>query len=354
MKNEHSERAKTNSSMARDEDFGEDFIYDRMQTLERGQPENGNYHHDVKSSDLHSPDKGTPCLTYRTWIFSLLTGSGLLLTSGFSLYLGNVFPSEMDYLRCAAGSCVPSAVVSFAVAKNRMNAIPSFQILFVSTFAVITTCLVWFGCKLVLNPSAVNINFNLLLLILLEILMATTVIMSARFNEETCMRNKRTTYEMSNIPKQVRFPARILKSYSCFPSAIASHVAAEYPSKCLVEGLIVISSITSPLLFTASGYLSFSILRMVDIFESFAPDVKQSYDILLLLLMLMLLTQASLTLATVIHCVSYKSHMKAHSASWDMSHISQLDYRTMEASNGTMRDFDKEKAWKAVVVQMAQ
>lgn len=26
------------------------------------------------------------------------------MTSGFSLYLGNVFPSEMDYLRCAAGS----------------------------------------------------------------------------------------------------------------------------------------------------------------------------------------------------------------------------------------------------------
>lgn len=28
----------------------------------------------------------------------------LLVTSGFSLYLGNVFPTEMDYLRCAAGS----------------------------------------------------------------------------------------------------------------------------------------------------------------------------------------------------------------------------------------------------------
>lgn len=28
----------------------------------------------------------------------------LLITSGFSLYLGNIFPSEMDYLRCAAGS----------------------------------------------------------------------------------------------------------------------------------------------------------------------------------------------------------------------------------------------------------
>lgn len=30
--------------------------------------------------------------------------SCLLVTLGFSLYLGNVFPSEMDYLRCAAGS----------------------------------------------------------------------------------------------------------------------------------------------------------------------------------------------------------------------------------------------------------
>lgn len=30
--------------------------------------------------------------------------SCLLVTSGFALYLGNVFPSEMDYLRCAAGS----------------------------------------------------------------------------------------------------------------------------------------------------------------------------------------------------------------------------------------------------------
>lgn len=28
----------------------------------------------------------------------------LLITSGFSLYLGNVFPVAMDYLRCAAGS----------------------------------------------------------------------------------------------------------------------------------------------------------------------------------------------------------------------------------------------------------
>lgn len=28
----------------------------------------------------------------------------LLVTSGCSLYLGNVFPSEMDYLRCAAGT----------------------------------------------------------------------------------------------------------------------------------------------------------------------------------------------------------------------------------------------------------
>lgn len=33
-----------------------------------------------------------------------------------------------------------------------------FQVVYVSTFAVTTTCLVWFGCKLVLNPSAVNVT----------------------------------------------------------------------------------------------------------------------------------------------------------------------------------------------------
>lgn len=41
--------------------------------------------------------------------------SCLLVTSGFSLYLGNVFPLEMDYLRCAAGSVSsgpPSALSS--------------------------------------------------------------------------------------------------------------------------------------------------------------------------------------------------------------------------------------------------
>lgn len=32
------------------------------------------------------------------------------MTSGFSLYLGNVFPLEMDYLRCAAGSVSSSPV----------------------------------------------------------------------------------------------------------------------------------------------------------------------------------------------------------------------------------------------------
>lgn len=36
--------------------------------------------------------------------------------------------------------------------------VSDFQVVYVSTFAVTTTCLVWFGCKLVLNPSAVNVN----------------------------------------------------------------------------------------------------------------------------------------------------------------------------------------------------
>lgn len=34
----------------------------------------------------------------------LCAQGSLLITSGFSLYLGNVFPVAMDYLRCAAGS----------------------------------------------------------------------------------------------------------------------------------------------------------------------------------------------------------------------------------------------------------
>ncbi|XP_021240414.1 membrane protein MLC1 isoform X2 [Numida meleagris] len=378
--------------MTREEGYREEFSYDRMPTLERGKQENGNYIPDIKSSDLQLSKRLHPCFIYRTWIFSLMMGTCLLITSGFSLYLGNIFPSEMDYLRCAAGSCIPSAVVSFAIARNKINVIPNFQILFVSTFAVTTTCLIWFGCKLVLNPSAININFNLILLILLEIFMATTVIISARSTEDCCMRKKNTTYDSTIVLSNVSFPTRILKSYSvieviigissvfggiialnmdvlvsgpylsvtffwilvaCFPSAIASHVAAEYPSKCLVEVLIAISSVTSPLLFTASGYLSFSIMQVVDIFKNYPPAVK-SYDVLLLLLMLMLLIQACLTIGTVIQCVNYKTKMKLQDSSWTESQVKKQEYRTTEVSNNTLKDFDKDKAWKAVVVQMAQ
>ncbi|NXR64107.1 MLC1 protein, partial [Rhadina sibilatrix] len=379
--------------MTREEGYREEFSYDRMPTLERGKQENGNYIPDIKSSDLQLSKRLHPCFSYKTWIFSLLMGTCLLITSGFSLYLGNIFPSEMDYLRCAAGSCIPSAVVSFAIARNKINVIPNFQILFVSTFAVTTTCLVWFGCKLVLNPSAININFNLILLILLEIFMATTVIISARSTEDCCTRKKNTAYDNAIVLSNVSFPARILKSYSvieviigissvfggiialnmdvlvsgpylsvtffwilvaCFPSAIASHVAAEYPSKCLVEVLIAISSVTSPLLFTASAYLSFSIMQVVDIFKSYPPAVKQSYDVLLLLLMLMLLIQACLTIGTVIQCVNYKTKMKLQDSAWTPSQVKKQEYRTTEVSNNTLKDFDKDKAWKAVVVQMAQ
>ncbi|NXC33028.1 MLC1 protein, partial [Campylorhamphus procurvoides] len=379
--------------MTREEGYREEFSYDRMPTLERGKQENGNYIPDIKSSDLQLSKRLHPCFSYRTWIFSLLMGTCLLITSGFSLYLGNIFPSEMDYLRCAAGSCIPSAVVSFAIARNKINVIPNFQILFVSTFAVTTTCLIWFGCKLVLNPSAININFNLILLILLEIFMATTVIISARSTEDCCAGKKNTAYDSAIVLSNVNFPARVLKSYSvieviigissvfggiialnmdvlvsgpylsvtffwilvaCFPSAIASHVAAEYPSKCLVEVLIAISSVTSPLLFTASAYLSFSIMQVVDIFKSYPPAVKQSYDVLLLLLMLMLLIQACLTTGTVIQCVNYKTKMKLQDSSWTASQVKKQEYRTTEVSNNTLKDFDKDKAWKAVVVQMAQ
>lgn len=46
--------------------------------------------------------------------------SCLLVTSGFSLYLGNVFPSEMDYLRCAAGSV--------SIAPRSHLSIPRFEV----------------------------------------------------------------------------------------------------------------------------------------------------------------------------------------------------------------------------------
>ncbi|XP_054845028.1 membrane protein MLC1 isoform X4 [Eublepharis macularius] len=345
--------------MTKEEAYREEFNYDRMPTLERVKQENGNYVPDMKSSDLQLSKRFHPCFSYKTWIYSLLMGTAILVTSGFSLYLGNVFPSEMDYLRCAAGSCIPSAAVSFAIARSKVN----------------------------------MINFNLILLILLEIFMATIVIISARSNEECCRRKKLTVYDSTSTLNHVSFPTRILKSYSvieviigisavfggiialnmdvlvsgpylsvtffwilvaCFPSAIASHVAAEYPSKCLVEVLIAISSVTSPLLFTASGYLSFSIMRIVDIFKNYPPAVKQSYDVLLLLLMLMLLIQAFLTTGTVIQCVSFKAKMKIRDSLWAVPQINQQEYKTTEVSNNSMKDFDKEKAWKAVVVQMAQ
>ncbi|XP_035415227.1 membrane protein MLC1 isoform X2 [Cygnus atratus] len=360
--------------MTREEGYREEFSYDRMPTLERGKQENGNYVPDIKSSDLQLSKRLHPCFIYRTWIFSLLMGTCLLITSGFSLYLGNIFPSEMDYLRCAAGSCIPSAVVSFAIARNKINVIPNFQILFVSTFAVTTTCLIWFGCKLVLNPSAININFNLILLILLEIFMATTVIISARSTEDCCMRKKNTAYDSTIVTSNVSFPTRILKSYSVieviigissvFGGIIALNmdvlVSGPYLSVTFfwilvaVEVLIAISSVTSPLLFTASGYLSFSIMQVVDIFKNYPPAVKQSYDVLLLLLMLMLLIQACLTIGTVIQCVNYKTKMKLQDLSWAESQVKKQEYRTTEVSNNTLKDFDKDKAWKAVVVQMAQ
>ncbi|XP_028724971.1 membrane protein MLC1 isoform X2 [Peromyscus leucopus] len=383
-------------AMTREGQFREELGYDRMPTLERGRQDTGrqdagSYTPDSKPKDLQLSKRLPPCFSYKTWVFSVLMGSCLLVTSGFSLYLGNVFPSEMDYLRCAAGSCIPSAIVSFAVGRKNVSAIPNFQILFVSTFAVTTTCLIWFGCKLILNPSAININFNLILLLLLELLMAATVIISARSSEESCKKKKGSISDGTNILDEVTFPARVLKSYSvveviagvsavlggvialnvdeavsgphlsvtffwilvaCFPSAIASHVTAECPSKCLVEVLIAISSLTSPLLFTASGYLSFSVMRIVEIFKDYPPAIK-SYDVLLLLLLLVLLLQGGLNTGTAIQCVSFKVNARLQAASWDAQTCPQ-ERPAGEVARSPLKEFDKEKAWRAVVVQMAQ
>ncbi|XP_074533172.1 membrane protein MLC1 isoform X2 [Halichoeres trimaculatus] len=391
----------------------EEFTYSHMPTLERSNGslgrrgdrrtergeryrlERDSYTVDVRASDLQlaqpEPLKH-PCFSCRAWLYSVLIGGSLLITSGFSLYLGNVFPVAMDYLRCAAGSGLPAALASFAIAKNRHVAVSDFQVLYVSTFAVTTTCLVWFGCKLVLNPSAVNINFNLILMILLEVLMASTVILSARSAEDCCCHRKPATYDRPVVISPAVFPTRLLKAYSvievivgisavfggiialnmdallpgpylsvtffwilvaCFPSAIASHVVSEYPNKCLVEVLIAISSVTSPLLFSASGFLSCSVLSFIEIFLHEVPTAKQSYDILLLILMVLLLVQAVLTSATVVHCASYKSRLRMGAPeSEDCAHAQTLYCE--QAATGALQDFDKDRAWKAVVVQMAQ
>ncbi|XP_047451277.1 membrane protein MLC1 [Mugil cephalus] len=394
----------------------EEFTYSHMSTLERGsgtlgrrsdrgsdrrsdrgdrdRPERDSYTVDVRASDLQlaqpEPLKH-PCFSYRAWLYSVLIGGSLLITSGFSLYLGNVFPVAMDYLRCAAGSGIPAAIASFAIAKNRHVAVSDFQVLYVSTFAVTTTCLVWFGCKLVLNPSAVNINFNLILMIVLEVFMASTVIMSARSAEDCCCHRK--PCDRPVVIKPAVFPTRLLKAYSvievivgisavfggiialnmdallpgpylsvtffwilvaCFPSAIASHVVSEYPNKCLVEVLIAISSVTSPLLFSASGFLSCSVISFIEIFLHDVPTAKQSYDILLLILMVLLLVQAVLTSATVVHCATYKSQLRMGAPECDDGMQTSTHYCEHRASNGTLQDFDKDRAWKAVVVQMAQ
>ncbi|XP_051727032.1 membrane protein MLC1 isoform X3 [Ctenopharyngodon idella] len=389
--------------MQRDEASAQEvFSYAQMSTLERNSGvgtlsrhlererlERDSYTVDVRASDLQLDQPGQlhPCFSYRVWLYSVVIGSSLLIAAAFSLYMGNVFPAAMDYLRCTAGSSIPAAVVSFAIAKNRHVAVSDFQMVYVSSFAVTTTCLVWFGCKLAISPSAININFNLLLLIVLEVLTASTVILSARSVEDCCSHGKPVS-DGPVVVTPASFPTRLLKAYAvievivgisavfggiialnlgallpepylsvtffwilCFPSAIASHVVAEYPSKSLVEMLIAISSVTSPLLFSASGFLSSSVINFIEIFLHEVASVKQTYDILLLVLMGLLLVQAVLTLTTVIKCASYKGQLRMGGTEWDMLHKKHCEQQT---SNGTLRDFDKEKAWKAVVVQMAQ
>uniref|UniRef100_A0A671TI09 Modulator of VRAC current 1 n=1 Tax=Sparus aurata TaxID=8175 RepID=A0A671TI09_SPAAU len=349
----------------------DEFTYSHMPILERGggtlerggeryRPERDSYTVDVRASDLQlaqpEPLKH-PCFSYRAWLYSVLIGGSLLITSGFSLYLGNVFPVAMDYLRCAAGSGLPAAIASFAIAKNRHVAVSDFQVVYVSTFAVTTTCLVWFGCKLVLNPSAVNINFNLILMIVLEVLMASTVILSARSAEDCCCHRKVFSFSFPHVIEV------IVGISAVFGGIIALNMDALLPGPYLsvtffwilvaVEVLIAISSVTSPLLFSASGFLSCSVISFIEMFLHDVPTAKQSYDILLLILMVLLLVQAILTSATVVHCASYKSQLRMGAVECDDSMHTSSHY-CEQASNGTLQDFDKDRAWKAVVVQMAQ
>ncbi|XP_059842858.1 membrane protein MLC1 [Hypanus sabinus] len=379
--------------MTKEDDYKEDFVYDKMSTVERRKQKDGSYTTDFQSSDHQRDRKCHTCFHHRGWIYTLIIGSCLLIVTGFSVYLGNVSPDEMDYLRCAAGSCIPAAIVGFATAKRRVNALPHLQLLFISTFTITTTCMVWYGCKLLLNPAALNINFNLVLLVLLEILMASKVILSARSDTKCCKRKKVLSYNETTFFCHIKFPSRTLKSYSvvevivaicavfggiialnmgalvpgpylsvtffwilaaCFPGAIASHVAAEHPSKFIIEALIAISSVTSPMLFTASGYLSFSVMKLIDIVEQSSTSLFPSYDILVFALMLLLLVQSSLMLATIVHCVNYNMQVKYYESMWNTSDFPKESCKTVEIPKSATKDFDKDKAWKAVMVQMVQ
>ncbi|XP_053318408.1 membrane protein MLC1 isoform X2 [Spea bombifrons] len=340
--------------MDREELYSKDNDYDKKATLELRRQEDKTYHCDIKSSGIQLTSRLHPCVMYKSWIFSLLMGSCLLATSGFSFYLGNIYPSEMDYLRCAAGSCVPSVVVNFAMLKNKGSLIAQYQVLFISTFSITTTCLIWFGCKLAINPTAININFNLILLVLIEILVATNVIIAARSDVDFCQANRGVTRGNASFLKHVKFPARIIKCYSSFPSAIASHVAAEYPNKCLVEVVITTCSITSPLLSTTAAYLSFSVVKIIGLVKTYPETVTLFHDILILVLMLILLVQALLTNLTVVQCIHYKSQNKISSSSWKVSNLDELDYRNYDVSSNAVSEFDKDKSWKTVMVQMSQ
>uniref|UniRef100_W5NEN0 Modulator of VRAC current 1 n=1 Tax=Lepisosteus oculatus TaxID=7918 RepID=W5NEN0_LEPOC len=395
--------------MPREEAPREEYTYDHMPTLERSRRgDSTSYTVDVKPSDLRRSPSLHPCLSYRTWLYSVLIGGSLLITAGFSLYLGNVFPVAMDYLRCAAGSSIPAAVVSFAIAKNRQAMVseapapPSAGQSITSTTRLMNETA---GLITVLQSEGKE-GHRLLPLELQRYKHAGCTATQTRlptrlfatdcpppFNSSHLCRP--VTSEPPVVLKPLCFPTRLLKSYSvievivgisavfggiialnmdalvpgpylsvtffwilvaCFPSAIASHVVAEYPNKCLVEVLIAISSVTSPLLFSASGFLSCSVLRFVNIFLHEIPVAKQSYDILLLILMVLLLVQAVLTLATVLHCVSFKTELRLGKPDWGSPSYTQHSPRPSEqqVSNGAVREFDKDKAWKAVVVQMAQ
>ncbi|XP_064785084.1 membrane protein MLC1-like [Oncorhynchus masou masou] len=352
----------------------------------------------------------------RAFILSSAARSSLLVIAGFSFYLGNVFPAAMDYLRCAAGSdntapptqpATKDYGLSFSMADvcktfKRVNprkaadpdGIPSHGLRACADQLVKTKELIVNFRKQQRKHPYIHIDRTALEKV--EIFNKTKeLIVNFRKQQRKPphIHIDGTTVEKVEIFKflvlievivgisavfggimalnmDVLLPGPYLSVIffwilvACFPSAIASHVVAEYPNKCReflkdmysgqVDMLIAISSVTSPLLFSASGFLSCSVLSFIDISLNEVPRAKQSYDILLLILMVLLLVQAVLTLATVVHCASYKSQLRMGALEWDDSqqlpalHLElALSATSIQRNTG---DFDKDKAWKAVVI----
>nr|XP_032810343.1 membrane protein MLC1 isoform X1 [Petromyzon marinus] len=288
---------------------------------------------------------------------NIAIGVALWLVSGASVYTGCLGPEDVGYLRCAGAvvrtrvpreDCIPAATVHLYIGSRKTCLVSCFHLLAVSTFTMSTLCLLWYGCMLVARPSMLSINTNLLLLLLLEMLVVVHLLLVVRARQRCCPGAVSRSYNLKSqgaawdghvFPvRAVRLCATLevvggvfalfggvmaltLQPWSAhsaslqaclwtliagFPAAVAGHVASEHPSMPLVEVLLALSGLTSPVTAAAAGYLCVSLPRSIALFTE--PDSSMKViDILMVAIMVALLINSALTLVTTFVCVNYKT-----------------------------------------------